>query len=248
MAFLYRDTDRDWQRIGAEDPFWGVVTLPEFRKHALTSQTIEVFYDSGVQHVARLNETMTHMSGQGIKARRALDFGCGTGRITHAMVRHADHVIGVDISEGMLEKARARQIAGVEFRNGLNDERFDWIHSYIVFQHIPPARGMAILRDLLNRLEPGGLLTLHFTVDRVGPLKTANPLRALWRLVAQRFSARGQMHMYDYNLSALIALFCQSGFQDFKLSSTDHGGHIGVFVIGRRDLASACLVTDKDTV
>lgn len=249
MAFLYRDTDRDWQQIGAEEPFWGVVTLPELRKDALTSQTLETFYNSGVEHVALLNQTVTRMFGQGVQARRALDFGCGAGRITHAMVRHADRVVGLDISEGMLEKARARQVAGVDFCNRLgDDDRFDWIHSYIVFQHIPQARGMVILRDLLKRLEPGGLVSLHFTVDRTGPLKTRNPLRALWRFLYLRFGARGQVHMYDYSLSALITLLYRAGIRDFTLSPTDHGGHIGVFVIGRHDPASACLVTDKDTV
>jgi SAM-dependent methyltransferase len=248
MAFLYRDTDRDWQQIGAEEPFWGVVTLPEFRRQALNSQILETFYDSGVLHIAQLNETVTRMFGQGIQARRALDFGCGAGRITHAMVRHAERVVGLDISEGMLEEARARQVPGVEFCSRLGNGRFDWIHSYIVFQHIPPARGMTILRDLLKRLEPGGLVTMHFTVDRSDALKTRNPLRALWRFLFLRFGTRGQVHMYDYNLSALITLLYQFGIRDFTLSSTDHGGHIGVFVIGRRDPASACLVTDKDTV
>jgi SAM-dependent methyltransferase len=41
-----------------------------------------------------------------VKGRRALDFGCGTGRSTRFLKKIGFSVVGVDISEGMIRKAR----------------------------------------------------------------------------------------------------------------------------------------------
>jgi len=41
-----------------------------------------------------------------VKGRRAIDFGCGTGRSTRFLQRLGFYVVGVDISEDMLKKAR----------------------------------------------------------------------------------------------------------------------------------------------
>ncbi len=37
--------------------------------------------------------------------RRALDFGCGVGRLTQALARHFNIVDGVDIAPSMIELA-----------------------------------------------------------------------------------------------------------------------------------------------
>ena len=39
---------------------------------------------------------------------RVLELGCGTGRVTGALMERAAHVVGVDLSEAMLERARAK--------------------------------------------------------------------------------------------------------------------------------------------
>jgi len=42
------------------------------------------------------------------KIGRYLDFACGTGRITEVVARHAEHAVGVDISDSMLGSAREK--------------------------------------------------------------------------------------------------------------------------------------------
>src|SRR5690606_25562017 len=48
---------------------------------------------------------------------RILDLGCGIGRIAQALAPHADGVMGIDVSPGMIEAAleRCRGVPGVEF-------------------------------------------------------------------------------------------------------------------------------------
>jgi hypothetical protein len=104
-----------------------------------------------------------------------------------------------------------------------------WINSYIVFQHIPPRRGAAILETLLDRLELGGMISLHFTTRRdVGLLRKAG------RRALQVLSRRGAILMYEYDLNLISALCYRRGFEELMLVHTGHGGHQGVEIYGRR--------------
>ena len=87
------------------------------------------------------------------------------GRLLLPLARISRHVVGVDVSDAMLREARkhcdARGITNVELVG--SDDRlsrvqgsFDFVHSWIVFQHIAPRRGTAILEEVLARLERGG--------------------------------------------------------------------------------------------
>ncbi len=87
------------------------------------------------------------------------------------MAKMADQVTGIDISPGILAEAalncEARGVANVKFAEGyLLAERADWVNSFLVFQHIMPERGFPLLRQLLDRLRPGGVASIHLTTYR----------------------------------------------------------------------------------
>lgn len=95
-----------------------------------------------------------HVSG-----RRALDFGCGTGRSSRFLKERGFEVSGVDISAAMLAHARARDPGG-EYRlvpdgdlGSLAGGTFDLVFSAFTFDNVPGrdtrARLFAQLRDLL---------------------------------------------------------------------------------------------------
>lgn len=233
-----RDTDADWRRLGATEPYWGVLTHPDYRSENLTPAGVEAFYATGAEYIDGIVDKLALATGAQ-PSGRALDFGCGTGRLTEAMCDCAAEVVGYDISPGMLEKARARGGRGV-YVDALPDGPFDWINSFIVFQHIPPQRGMALLADLLARLAPGGHVSLHVTIWR-DPQHVARS-RGWRRLVPSLVGERarrarmptGTVMMYDYDLSQVVKLFNQAGVAEMSLVSTDHGGHHGVIILGRR--------------
>ena len=98
-----------------------------------------------------------------VQGTRALDFGCGTGRSTRFLRDLGFDVVGVDIAESMLARARERDPAG-DYRQvpdgelpGLNPGSFDLILSVFTFDNIPDVeQKVTLLKALRRLLAPGG--------------------------------------------------------------------------------------------
>jgi len=105
-------------------------------------------------------------------AWRALEIGCGPGRLVKPMSRHFGEIHGVDVSDEMIRMARERldDIPHAHFHatNGASlamfaDESFEFVYSYAVFQHIP-SRDVVLeyMREVRRVLKPGGIFQGQF--------------------------------------------------------------------------------------
>ncbi len=213
----------------------------------MTPQAIEEFYRSGVGEIRRITAVLERHFGP-VRPSRAVDFGCGPGRLAFAMAAHAEHVYGLDVSPGMLSHGLRRKvdqrIQNIDFVSELPaDVRLDWINSYIVFQHIPPARGYVILENLLRRLNQGGVVSLQVTYYH-GPSHEMTLMRELGAYAYDGVNVRllapaaikdvGAMSMYDYDLNNVFRLLHEFGVNDCYLEQTDHGGCHGMWIYGRK--------------
>lgn len=98
-----------------------------------------------------------------VTGKRALDFGCGTGRSTRLLRQLGFQGTGVDISEDMLRLARTADPDG-DYRlvpednlNQFASGAFDLILSAFTFDNIPQAKKAAIFSDLRRLLAPDGI-------------------------------------------------------------------------------------------
>jgi SAM-dependent methyltransferase len=105
-------------------------------------------------------------------AWKALEIGCGPGRLMRPMSRHFIELHGVDVSDEMValarEKLRDIPNAIPHATDGASlaefaDESFEFVYSYAVFQHIP-SREIVVqyLKEIQRVLKPGGLARLQF--------------------------------------------------------------------------------------
>lgn len=94
-----------------------------------------------------------------VRDHEVLEVGCGTGLILRRLQQHASRAVGVDLSPGMLERARAR---GLEVREGsatalpFADASFDVAVSFKTLAHVPDLP--RALAEMARVVRPGGVL------------------------------------------------------------------------------------------
>lgn len=236
-----RDTDADWEEIGRSNPYFGVLTDPRFDANNLNDAALSDFFRTGEEGVAQAVASLRRRYAD-FAPRSALDFGCGVGRLTRALAALTNDAFGVDVSESMLAEAQRNVPSGAAFGRDLPDRTFDWIVSIIVFQHIPPERGYRLLKALMGRLAPGGFFTLQFALYRDtrhaavpgGRVVMGEDFAAISNPAALRDLAKGEMVMFDYDLTVIAAVLFAAGIADIELTHTDHGGFHGAMIQGRR--------------
>lgn len=151
----------DWNRRAREDAHFSVA-------FGRQNQDEAEFLASAAEVAGILEQEFTRLTPGPASGRRALEIGCGPGRLMLPMSRHFGEIHGVDISEEMAAMARDRlrrtPHAHVHVTNGADlavagDGQFDFIYSYTVFQHIPdPEIVRNYLAEARRALKVGGVL------------------------------------------------------------------------------------------
>jgi len=97
------------------------------------------------------------------RGKDVLEVGCGTGLVLERIRRFAKSAQGLDLSPGMLEKARARGldvILGSATALPFADQSFDVACSFKVLAHISEIE--LALRELTRVVRPGGHVIAEF--------------------------------------------------------------------------------------
>ncbi len=155
-----------WNEFGETDPLWAILAEPEKRGN---KWQLEEFFATGQRLVDELMKNLRSL-GMEVSRGRALDFGCGVGRLTQALAPYFDEVHGVDIAPSMIELARRYNRHGHRCQYHLNgsgdlrtfaDNSMNLICSYIVLQHLEPRYVKKYIKELLRVLAPAGLLVFQ---------------------------------------------------------------------------------------
>ena len=143
------------------------------------------YYDDFSQHYddardrgyhALLDDLEAECVRRWLSGGRVLEVGCGTGLLLERVRRFAPQALGMDLSGGMLSRARARGLT-VCRASALDlpyrDASFDLVYSFKVLPHIEALdRSLA---EVARVLDPGGIALLEFY--------NPNSLRGLWKRV-----------------------------------------------------------------
>lgn len=241
--------DNSWEQYGKENPYFAVCTDPRYKTDNLNEAALQEFFESGEGDVKTvLSQINDYFSNANINSfKNVLDFGCGTGRILIPFAQRFEHVLGIDISTGMLKEAaknisdrglnnvsliQSEDINTIEFKDS-----FDLVHTYIVLQHIPVDMGYKIIDKLISLIRKDGFGMIHFTY--------ANPLSP-YREKKMRFKAKhwwyyqlsnllkGRkantplMQMNNYDLKVVFEILKKYHLRQVSIDFTDHGGYLGL--------------------
>ena len=154
-----RRIQEHWTFFGRNDPLRAILQQEE-------GWDAGEFFQSGVAEIEWTIRYVEQLHPLRQK-KRALDFGCGVGRLTQALALHFDNVTGVDISRPMIEHARGYNRHGDRCEYLLNetsdlrrfaDGEFDFVYSNITLQHMPRRLIRRYLAEFLRVLDPDGAL------------------------------------------------------------------------------------------
>jgi SAM-dependent methyltransferase len=159
------DVSRTWTKLGDEDPMWAVLT--DRGKRGRWSP--EEFLATGVDEIAAVTARLAEL-GLDVGHERALDFGCGAGRLSHGLATAGfGEVLGCDISPTMLDKAREIvpddacrfvQVTGTDL-SAVESDSVDLVYSCRVLQHMPPALAHGYVREFWRVARPGGVVVFQ---------------------------------------------------------------------------------------
>jgi len=147
--------------LASEDPLWAILADPSKRGGRWELEEFLATGEKEIDAVLGYVAGLPFEPGRG----RALDFGCGIGRLTRALSRHFERVDGIDISSTMLEQARRvnADIPACHFtretstRLPFEDGTIDFVYSALVLQHMKTELALAYVGEFVRMLKPGGL-------------------------------------------------------------------------------------------
>ena len=152
----------DWDELASLDPMWAVLSEPDKRGNQWNS---DAFFHTGKGEIDRLMSKLARLTQA---RRKALDFGCGLGRLTRALLAYYGEAHGVDISANMVNQAKllapscSFHVNESDDLSLFPDKTFDLVYSNRVLQHLPSSAMIAnFIREFFRITVPGGLVVFQ---------------------------------------------------------------------------------------
>jgi ubiquinone/menaquinone biosynthesis C-methylase UbiE len=239
-----------WDALAKLDPMWTILSVPDKVGNRWDDRE---FFATGEREIAAAMD-FVKSSGVDVSTRKALDFGCGIGRLTRSLASRFNSCVGFDISGIMIQLAAERN-ADLANCVWLVNERDDlspfetngisFVYSNIVLQHLLPPATERYIAEFLRVLEPDGIAVFQLPDERpktlrrrireaVMPLSFTLPRPLVNAYRRLRYSPQEQStlcnlpervaEMHGANPERVASLVQQAGGQIVARDETDDAG------------------------
>jgi 2-polyprenyl-3-methyl-5-hydroxy-6-metoxy-1,4-benzoquinol methylase len=210
----FQESQAHWDTFAKEDPLWAILTHPS-KKGGRWSP--EEFFQTGVEEIRTILNSASGLKPD-LGRAKALDFGCGVGRLTQALAAEFSETHGVDVSPAMIGHAEKFNRFPGRCHYHLNgrpdlslfpDGAFDFIYSAITLQHIEARFSKVYVAEFMRILKPGGMAVFQVIES------------CLWRRLIpsflvdayRRWRSRGMpiMGMFGFPRRAVLAVVSGGG-------------------------------------
>jgi ubiquinone/menaquinone biosynthesis C-methylase UbiE len=237
-----RSHKNDWDELASLDPMWAVLSEADKRGNKWSP---EEFFKTGKKEI---NQLMVELEPFRENSAKALDFGCGVGRLTRALLDYYEEVHGVDVSANMVEKAKKyTPQCNFHLNESSNlslfpDVMFDLVYSNRVLQHLPSSSMIGnYIREFFRVAVPGGLVVFQAPY-RKSYRNVLNLKRSAYRTL-KAFGVRSEfifnrfklhpMRMTAISRDHVLSLIQESGGTLIK-EQPDSSAHFAVLYYCRR--------------
>lgn len=167
-----KELKKNWHEFGRKDPFWAILSLPGTEGN---KWDLDQFFKTGRLEI---EEALEFVARRGVRVNfgRALDFGCGAGRLTQALAQRFEEAYGIDIAPSMIKLATEYNQYPESCHYQLNEEsnlgcfqdkHFDFIYTCRVLQHMKPEYAFNYIAEFVRLLKPGGVIVLQEPTEKL---------------------------------------------------------------------------------
>ena len=211
----YRKKIAQWEGFAKTDPLWSILTDPD-KKNG--KWDIDEFFQTGADEIDTIFELLEANAWQPKRCQKAIDFGCGVGRLTRAISRRFERTTGVDASAQMIEMAHDfhKNMNGIDFVTNqtdnlsfVPDQSISFIYTTIVLQHVPTEQSYQFISEFCRALEPGGTLVFQVPTNDIRKLSLIQKFR-VWLKPRERLAKLGLWTKYHMDMNV---------YQDARITS-----------------------------
>ena len=218
-----------WNKLGKMDPLTAI--LDRSGKNRDKPWEVQEFFTTGEREISNALELLKALKID-LSFEKALDFGCGVGRLSQALARYFQEVYGVDIAPSMIDLANEYNRYGDKCRYILNNvdnlsffpnDSFNLIYSIITLQHMHPRYSKNYIKEFLRILAPGGILLFQIPSEPIlinnnGSINLSGIILRVfpkWLLDVTyrkfRYGNRPRMEMYTIKKKEIVDFLIRNG-------------------------------------
>lgn len=155
---------KQWDKYAQENPEHFILTEKK-------TWDPKEFFLTGKKDAECFMNILSEILPSSVPRGRMCEIGCGIGRMSIHFSDYFEEVFAIDVSQVMIEKAHKlhKEKQNVHFVKNdgshipFQDQYFDFIFSFLVFQHIPQKSAVfSYLREIHRALKLDGLAMLQF--------------------------------------------------------------------------------------